>query len=402
MPSVEAWSTSVHRLTPDHARLASDAGLLDVSLEEPPDVWKLSTDSRIGVVAAPGWSLHVAPRLAVPQLMFLLGYATDPAGWRDAQAEFARDDDFFSAIANGFAHHAQRAVEPAPLRGYVEVQERAFCLRGRLRAADQIASSAGIPIPLEISYDDYTIDVPENRVLRTAADLLLRFAGLPPRARKRLLRVRAVLEGAHLLTNYRDGQLPEITRLNTRYAPALRLAQLILNGASISTHAGHVSSAAFVFDMNRVFEDFLSAALRRALERFGGIVQTQYRGVHLDEQQRIRVIPDIVWWRDGACRAIVDAKYKPLTDARFPNADAYQMLAYCTAFGLPAGTLVYARDALGDDRVHRVRNTGITINVRAIDVERPPEDLLAQVDALATALAAQMGSSPAPSRLAVA
>ena len=84
-------------------------------------------------------------------------------------------------------------------------------------------------------------------------------------------------------------------------------------------------------------------------------------------------------------QAIVDAKYKRLADARFPNADAYQMLAYCSGFRLSEGTLVYAHDSEAEDRVHHLIN-GTTIRVRTVDVEAEPNEVLRQVDALAGAL----------------
>src|SRR3954451_6972626 len=124
--------------------------------------------------------------------MFLLGYASNADGWKaEVSAEFATEADFFSAIASGFAEHAQRALDPAPLRGYVNVEETSPALRGRLRTADQMGRSAGLPLPLEISYDDYLLDVIENQLLRTTADFLLRFPRIPPPARKRLRKVRA-------------------------------------------------------------------------------------------------------------------------------------------------------------------------------------------------------------------
>ena len=169
---------------------------------------------------------------------------------------------------------------------------------------------------------------------------------------------------------------PETTRLNQRYAGALALAELILRGTSITTHRGEVASAAFVFDMNKVFEDFLSAALRTALERRDGRVRLQYARRHLDEAGRLKLKPDITWWHDGICLgAVIDAKYKALAVSGIPNADAYQMLAYCIAFGLDRGYLVYAKDAGQEPLEHVVRDSGITIRVRSIDVEREPAEV---------------------------
>ena len=63
------------------------------------------------------------------------------------------------------------------------------------------------------------------------------------------------------------------------------------------------------------------------------------------------------------------------------------MLAYCTAFGLDRGYLVYAKDAEQATRDHTVHRTGTQICARTIDVEREPADVLHEVDALAAALA---------------
>jgi 5-methylcytosine-specific restriction enzyme subunit McrC len=149
-----------------------------------------------------------------------------------------------------------------------------------------------------------------------------------------------------------------------------------------------------MFDMNKVFEDFLSTALRVALERRGGRVRFQHDRQHLDDGRRLRLKPDITWWREGSCRAIIDAKYKALEVSSIPNADAYQMLAYCIAFGLDRGHLVYAKDAGRTTRDHVVSGMGTRILVSAIDVEREPAELLAEVDALALRIAGIKGAQP--------
>ena len=387
---LDAWAEkAVDGLTAEQMAEISRSGLVAVVAYQPPDRWRLKADSHIGVVLGKAWELRVNPALPVRKVMFLLGYAVDRRGWRDAAAAFGAEQDLFAAVASGFAFHAERAISPAPVRGYVSVEDRAAVLRGRLRVVDQIARWPGMPIPLEITYDDHTADIPENRMVRGATELLLRFPRVPIAARKRLLRVRATLEDVTPVPADPRTRAPEITRLNRRYTAVLALAELILRGSSITTRHGEVSSVSFVFDMNQVFEDFLSIALRKALERHGGKVELQHKGTHLDTKGEIRLIPDITWWRGGRCRAVIDAKYKPLDDKRFPNADAYQMLAYCTGLRLPRGYLVYAkaRDAIRSDRRHHVVHGDKTIDVRAIDVDLEPDDLLASIDALAAEIA---------------
>jgi 5-methylcytosine-specific restriction enzyme subunit McrC len=393
MIQLEAWSEKVVSLTPEQAAVVGDIGLVKVLIDEPPNRWRLGADSRVGVIWGEDWELRVNPKLAIPQLMFLLSYASDPRGWRDVGPAFVAEDDLFTAVASAFTVHAERALSPTPLRGYLSTEDRSTTLRGRLRMADQVARWPAQPIPLEIAYDDFTADIAENRLLRGAGELLLRMPLLPFRVRKRLLRIRATLEDVTPAASVTLVPGPAITRLNARYRSALALAVLILRGSSISTHAGEVTGVSFMFDLNTVFEDFLSLTLKGSIERYGGRLDLQYRREHLDLQNRIRLIPDLTWWKGGVCRAVIDAKYKPLTDQRFPNADAYQMLAYCTALGLDRGYLVYAKDTGEAERNHSIKNASKVIHVRAIDVEQRPADVLAQVEALAQVIAE---NSPSP------
>ena len=82
--------------------------------------------------------------------------------------------------------------------------------------------------------------------------------------------------------------------------------------------------------------------------------------------------PDIVWQIRGSAVAVIDAKYKAEKPAGYPNADLYQLLAYCTVLGLRVGHLVYAKGNEEPAR-HVVRRSGVEILCHAIDLSQPPE-----------------------------
>jgi 5-methylcytosine-specific restriction enzyme subunit McrC len=64
---------------------------------------------------------------------------------------------------------------------------------------------------------------------------------------------------------------------------------------------------------------------------------------YLDQAAKVTLRPDIVWKIRGSPVAVVDAKYKSEKPVGYPNADLYQLLAYCTILGLRKGHLVYAK-----------------------------------------------------------
>lgn len=91
----------------------------------------------------------------------------------------------------------RRAAAPGcrpPFRKLVtETDDSLMVLRGRLRDQDQLRRRFGLAVPLLVRFDDYTVDITENRVLRAAAELLLRLPGVDARVRQRLRGIRLML-----------------------------------------------------------------------------------------------------------------------------------------------------------------------------------------------------------------
>jgi 5-methylcytosine-specific restriction enzyme subunit McrC len=380
---LKAWSRLDCDLSHSEAASIRETGLVDVVAEPAQGRWRIESGSRVGVAIGATWELRVEPRIEVPQLLFLLAYALDPNGWKDEVAGFSAEPRLLDAIAAGFSWHALRSIEQGLLRGYLNVDERSPAVRGRIRFGDQITRLAALPLPLEVSYDDYTADIVENRILKSATLALLRLPRIPGAARRRLHKLRAVLDGVSFLDRPRELEMPTFTRLNRRYRSALCLAQLILRGASLNTDRGPVDSVAFAFDMNRVFEDFLTTALHEAFQAHGGELRSQFSD-SLDVDGRLPIRPDVTWWVEGTPLAVVDAKHKQLRTSGSPGEDAYQMLAYCTALDLRRGYLVYAADSGAPVGDLVVRNSACEICIRTVDIRESPELLLREVEELAS------------------
>ena len=245
-----------------------------------------------------------------------------------------------------------------------------------------------VPLPLEIQHDEFTVDIPENQILRTACERMLLVPRVAPETRVRLRRL--LREFGDVATIRRGDLVPswQPTRLNARYHVALRLAELVLRATSVEHSAGPVAINGFLLDMPLLFEDFVTVALREALEgSYGGRVLAQSRG-YLDLAGRVVLRPDLTWQVGGSVAAVADAKYKSEKPSGYPNADPYQLLAYCTVLGLKVGHLIYAKG--NEDPVrHSVRGTDVEIICHALDLDQPPQVLLASVGALARRIAAR-------------
>ena len=347
--------------------------------------YRLRARHRVGVLRYGEVEVRIVPKVPIGRLLYLAAHGRLDAGWRDLETCLAGVEDPRSALAHVMIWHAERALRPTPLQGYRTEESSARHLRGRVLFERQIACRAGLVMPVELRVDEFDLDIVENRVLLAALRRVEPVVDDPALSRS-LGRLRRMLDGVTPWTSGRP--VPEIswTRLNGRYRAAIRLARLLLDHGSLEFDVGSIDGRAFLVDMPRVFETFLTASLADALAESGGEVRAQYRTT-LDEGDEIGLLPDITWWRDGRCRAVVDAKYKRVSDASYPNADAYQMFAYCTRLGLDEGWLVYADLDGGRAMSQVIRNAGVTIRVESIDLGGPIEQLEASVRALAGQLA---------------
>ena len=363
---------------------------VDVSpTTDPAGGYRLRPSSYVGAVNVGDLSVIVRPKIPVDRVMFLMTYAMDPRHWQDESIDLAPDDDILEAVALAFVHRTQRAVRRGLLRGYRREEDALNTVRGQIRFADQIGRRYGLPLPIEVAYDEYTEDIEQNRLLKTAVHRLSHTRMRSAAVRQEVRRLRPVFDMVQL-GSYPPGAVPEIryTRLDEHYRPAVELARLIIENSSLELFGGNVPGASFLINMNRVFEQFLYVSLGEAL----GIAGDQWKrgkSLELDEGGHIDVEPDLSWWAPNSAaggaalpRFVGDAKYKKLVTPGFRHADIYQMLAYCIAADLPSGLLVYAA---GEDEggTHRINNAGKTIEVTTLNLTGAPEDILAEVTCLA-------------------
>lgn len=358
-----------------------DSDVAAVEYTDSADQWLVSAAGKIGVVRVGDLQVTVKPKVGIDRLVFMMGYARNPSYWRDDRVRLDPDKDLPEALAEAFRRLATRALEQGVLKGYRSVDDTTSVMRGRIREADQIKRRFGRLIPLEVRYDDFTVDIAENQVLLAAAQRLLRMPGLGRGTRHALQRLRLQLADVTPPTRGQERPFWRPSRLNARYVPALQVAEMILDGRSFEQRVGDLTVTGFLFSMATIFEDFVCVGLREHMRPNGGSSTLQYK-THLDVGESVRVKPDFVWSSGGSPRLVADAKYKAEKPAGFPQADLYQLLAYCTVLGLTDGHLIYAK---GEEqaRVHYVVGSEVHIHCHTLDLTVPPAALLEQVRVLA-------------------
>ena len=346
--------------------------------------YHLTPSSTVGAVEIGDLSVLIRPKIGIPQLLSLACYAM---GMFKSQEErlfdFKEEAETPSdTLAIALSAAARRAFSRGLLHGYRTEEEALHTVRGRIRFADQIRQRFGIPLPIEVRYDEFTDDITENQLVKAAA---IRLGGMRLRsqqARRNLGWIAAMLENVSSVESF-PKDVPDVRfdRINEHYRDVVGLSRLILRHSAFESERGVVHATGFLMDMNTLFQEFVTVALREAL----GVSEQVFLEKKidtLDDDGKIHLRPDLTWWHGRDCQFVGDVKYKGIENESVPNADLYQLLAYVTALNLPGGLLIYAQGK-AETATYTVRNSGRRLEVAALNLGGSLDAVLKRVDVLA-------------------
>ena len=344
--------------------LAQHAGRIDVVPTGRRGVLRLTPRGCAGVVAAPTRRLVIRPKIPLQSLFFLLD-PDDPASASRDEAAPAPGAEALDFLAGRLARLLAERSAAGLRRGYRERAEEGPFLHGRIDVPAQLREGPGRKDRLHGRRDDFTADVPCNRAPRATAERLLASALVGERVREAL---RAALRG---FDEVRSGPptpdlfaAAEADRQAEGYGPLLDLCRLLADALGPADAAGPAPCPAFLLDMERVFERYVTRGVLAALAGAGGWTAAAQETHEVAAGVEMR--PDVTAYRDGRPALVVDAKWK--RDAGAPaTTDLYQTLAYCAALGVGRAVLVYPGRR---DRVRRyaLRNAPICVEMRTLRV----------------------------------
>lgn len=167
-------------------------------------------------------------------------------------------------------------------------------------------------------------------------------------------------QGITLLHAVDNAQVSRLTldRLQARYELPLALAKLFVRGDGLLTHEGVHAGLAMFFDMNTLFEAFLTGVLLEHRDELlppnlqDARILPQGEGdrrpllVHESTQRgTLYMRPDVLFQRGESIPLIIDFKYKKLNGLKERSGvaveDLYQMFAYSQRYHCPEIVLIF-------------------------------------------------------------
>ncbi len=272
-------SDSIHLSDEQLKELLQTQDEFGIKLSITPEVngkskYKLTSGSIIGAFQTKSLSVHISPKIAIKRLISLLCYAIGKVRFLENEFDFPEKAELPDALALAFVMAARKCFSRGLFHGYRIRNEALNTIRGRVRFADQVSRRSGALLPIEVRYDEYTDDILLNRLVKAAA-WRLHYMLLRPEIYRQLAQVMGILDGVEYV-EFSPKNVPDVefNHLNEHYRVVVTLAQIILRNGAFEANRGEIRASGFVVDMARVFQDFVTVALRNSLkvaeyEKFG-------------------------------------------------------------------------------------------------------------------------------------
>ncbi len=367
----------------------------------------LKAQAMVGVIAAPGCSLEILPKIdgdeseGLPTVRHRLVQMLDVALGLNigdgAAAAMARQnhsllDIFIRLFADRLLAETRRGLP----RAYLTQEDDLPTLRGRLDVARQFTIHAVRPDRLACRFDTLSSDIPLLQIMKACVIALRRHARATETIR-RLDELRFVLADVSDVTvSSLPWQQVRIDRTNRRWESLFGLAALFLKRDWQATdhdrNAGQ--GITLLFDMNKLFENYIAALAQRAAAGTGLRVTAQ-GGLqnclfHEDSgANSFQTRPDLLIKRGKQARMVIDTKWKRLdANAKDRNdgvkqGDVYQMMAYAQLYDCPEAVLLYPHVKTVGHKAYQINSSGgRRLKVATVNVTQGTEAVVSDLRCL--------------------
>jgi 5-methylcytosine-specific restriction enzyme subunit McrC len=257
---------------------------------------------------------------------------------------------------------------------YTPIEDNERFYKGKLLVSQNIKYNLVSRDRFYVRYDDFSINRPENRLIKTTLGFLLKVTsdGNNHRNAARLL---SFFDGVEYSKNVDDDFSKCFAcRSMSHYEKALSWCRVFLRGNSFTAFSGSEVALALLFPMEKVFESFVAAKFRRHIKSEVNLRTQDTRFSLFDSPTRAFVLrPDLVL-EFGGHTVVLDTKWKLLSDnaqnSGISQADMYQMYAYSKKYDADEIVLLYPHsDVVSRTNIRYASGDNVKVDVKFVDLK---------------------------------
>ena len=334
--------------------------------------------------------------IPIKNLYYMLSYAfqlLNEQGYKNlATEEFKNAGDLCAAILiRGISYQLKRGLG----REYISETDTISAIRGKIEITESIKNQSMIRSQMVCTYDDFSVDSPLNRIIKSTVMLLLK-ADITPQRKKELRKLMVYFSEVSIVDVHSINWSVKYNRNNQTYRLLITICQLVVKGLLQTKSDGSVKMMDFLDEqrMCRLYEKFILEYYKKhyypqIIARASQIewVLDDGVGAMLPTMQS-----DIMLTCDSKT-LIIDAKYYTHTTQvqydvhTLHSNNLYQIFTYvknkATQGGAVSGMLLYAKT---DEEIcpnNEYWMSGNKITVMTLDLNCDFEEIAGQLNKIA-------------------
>lgn len=339
------------------------------------DIFKLTAkggfkaSKYVGIVQIGNQTIEVLPKIFTYQdnlgvndknertnikknLLFMLSYTKKLKLKETDISSLSKSTTLYESIIYLFAKNLIELLKKDLIRNYETKEENTNFLKGKLLMSKHLKYNLFNKAKFYSQFDEFTEDNLMNQIFKATIDKLLKFTDNNTNF-KLLTECNLILEYVSLNNiSYTQTQKVKFTRLNQQYEDIYNLSVLLLFGNSIELNAKNTKTYSLMFDMNKLFEEFIFEFIKKQVKAdFINNIQSEKPQCSLfKEAPYFRLKPDITinCNKENKCELIIDTKYKKVKNVKsekygVSRDDIYQMFVYSKVYDCKNIILLYPK-----------------------------------------------------------
>lgn len=279
--------------------------------------WQLRVANAIGLIGLPTLQVVVQPKIEPSHFAHLLRRARglppiEPMrGWLDAGT------DFWTVLAGWLVGSAETLLRRDLMRDYQPQVQTVAALRGSYELVDVALATYRGALTYDCEIDQFTTDMPLNRVVKAGLALVSASASTPGDLRRRAMAVGSRMDDVSAVRT--SDFVVAVDSRTAHYEMPVAFARDVLRGTARLLTFGETNAWTFLLRTPSAIEDALRSLVAEGLADMCSVTKHPIpSGVSLN--------PDLLF-RSGGRTAVGDVKYK-VSAGDWVRADLYQLVTF--------------------------------------------------------------------------
>ena len=316
----------------------------------------LEATSYVGVIKHKKLHLQILPKLIckndnkqniLQNLIFMLSY-TRKLGIKttnDAKLSAAKNP-FIEILIREYSKSLFDCLKRLTPKNYVCEEDNLTYLKGKIKFAENIRHNSCNQAKFYCQYDEFSENNALNQLFLFVSECLYNISG-DSHNRKILKFIINYYSDVELVRfdKFRAAKIM-LSRNQQLFKKPFGLAKMFVEKTSVDLTKNRFESITLVWDMNKLFEEFVFEIMKEMQEELQCRISAQ-KGRRLligDNSKKRNTFVDIMAEKDDGEKIVLDTKYKKfrgITDVA--NADIFQVSAYCLLHNATHAVLIYPR-----------------------------------------------------------